>query len=346
MDVLIIYQFCTFGGVERVVLNRAKAFKEYAQDVKISVGYLHDSGALESFKTYIHIHGLEDHLSAFLINKGSLADIKRYDYIFVIDTPQVFDQISDLYNVYIECHTPYVENRKYLRKLPSNVRGILVPSKSFKAVIGSEVSNLPPVFVMPNPVSKEFFEFESLNNIYFAKRPLVYFARLDKLKNFDEVVRIFERFVADDDIMYIVIGNGANEKSLIQSLEQRELLSKTLLRSQIDFDKAHNLVNTVKHHRGIFLSSSRGESFGFSAAEFISGGVPVLLSDIPPHYELVEGDKRFLYPLGDLQAAKQKLIYLLQNWEVMNIKISEYADKFRGDTFIKAWQNFIGEKNI
>lgn len=346
MDVLVIYQFCTFGGVERVVLNRAMAFKEYAQDVNIFVGYLHDSGALKSFQAYIHVHGLEDRLSAFLIDKNSLANAKRYDYVFVIDTPQVFEQISDLNNVYIECHTPYVENRQYLRKLPDNVQGIIVPSKSFRALIGSEVLNLPPVFVMPNPVSKDFLEFESPNNIYFAKRPLVYFARLDKLKNFDEVVQVFELFVADEDIMHIVIGNGANERSLIQSLELRGLLGKTLLRSQIDFDKAPYLINTVKHHRGIFLSPSRGESFGLSAAEFISGGVPVLLSDIPAHCELVESDERFLYQLGDLQAAKQKLIYLLQNWEVMSMKISEYADKFRGDAFIAAWQNFIEGKNI
>jgi hypothetical protein len=53
-----------FAGVERAILNRAMSFRKYHQNVRISVGYLHDTGALKSFQTYIHAHQLENYLSS------------------------------------------------------------------------------------------------------------------------------------------------------------------------------------------------------------------------------------------------------------------------------------------
>jgi len=345
MDVLIIYQFCTFGGVERAVLNRAKAFRKYPQNVNISVGYLHDYGALQSFQSYIHANKLDDSLSAFLIGEDSFSNLDKYDFVLVIDTPQVFERILLAGNVYVECHTAYIENRQYLKMIPQYVRGILVPSESFRRILASEFPNLPPISVLPNPVSEEFFEIQSLNgNDFFPKRPITYFARLDDLKNISEATRIFKMFADAEEVMFFIIGKSPDEKALIHSLEHKGLIKKTLVRDGIVFDQAPFLVNLVKRHRGIFLSPSKGESFGLSAAEFISGGVPVLLSDIPAHKELVDNDERFLYRLGNIASAKKKIVNLLRDWDNMSVQTSIYAHKFREDTFLKAWQNFTANK--
>lgn len=345
MDVLIIYQFCTFGGVERAVLNRAKAFRKYHQNVNISVGYLQDYGALQSFQAYIHANKLDDCLSAFLIAEDSLSTLDKYDFVLNIDTPQIFERTLHARNVFVECHTPYVQNRQYLKTLPQNVRGIIVPSDAFKSLLVREFQHLPPIFVLPNPVSEEFFEIQSSKGTeFFHRHPITYFARLDDLKNFSEAARIFGLFADTEDVMFIVIGRGADEKILIHSLERKELIEKTLLRDRIDFDKVPSLVNLVKRHRGIFLSPSKGESFGLSAAEFISGGVPVLLSDIPAHKELVDNDERFLYHLGNIASAETKMLNLLQDWENMSELVRIYSNKFRGDTFLKAWQNFMADQ--
>ncbi len=184
MDVFIIYQFCTFGGVERVLLNRAKAFKENNLDVKITVGYLFDSGALDSFKTYITNHGLDDFITAVILDQNSFPKLEKYDCIFVIDTPQVLDQMKTEKKVFIECHTHYTQNRQYLRSIPANIQGIIVPSKSFGKLIENEFSNLPPIFVLPNPVPMAFFDVDSIHiESTFDKRLLTYFGRLDELKN-------------------------------------------------------------------------------------------------------------------------------------------------------------------
>jgi glycosyltransferase involved in cell wall biosynthesis len=341
MDVLIVYQFCTFGGVERAVLNRAKAFRKHHQNVHISVGYLQDYGALQSFQAYIHANKLDDCLSAFLIAEDSLSIPDKYDFVLNIDTPQIFERTLHARNVFVECHTPYVQNRQYLKTLPRNIRGILVPSESFRTLVASEFPNLPPIFVLPNPVSEEFFETQSSGGTeFFPRRPITYFARLDDLKNFSEAARIFGKLADTEEVMFIVIGKGADEKILIHSLERKGLIEKTLLRDRIDFEMAPALVNLINRHRGIFLSPSKGESFGLSAAEFISGGVPVLLSDIPAHKELVDSDEKFLYHLGNLASARTKMLNLLQDWENMSELVRKYANKFREDAFLKAWQKF------
>ena len=341
MDVLVIYQFCTFGGVERVVLNRARAFKKHNLNVKISVGYLRDRGALRSFQQYIKANRLDDAVFPFILPTDLSHAWEKYDHVFIIDTPQAFEASTSAHSVYVECHTPYIQSRQYLGNMPGHIKGVFTPSRAFKTLVESEFPGITQVNVLPNPVSDEFFSIQPLKGAIFTHRPLTYFARVEDLKNFIEATRIFELTSDRLDVMFWVIGEGADEKSLIHSLERKKLLSRSLLRDRIDFNKVPSLVGLVKKHRGVFLSPSKGESFGLSAAEFISGGVPVLLSDIPPHCELVNEDERFLYPLGDVFAAREKLTNLLDDWENASRMAETYSQKFRSDVFIRQWQKLI-----
>ena len=346
MDVLIIYPFCTFGGVERVILNRAKLFKQHNQDVRISVAYLRDRGALKSFQDYLRANKLEAQLGAFILQNVSELDLRKYDFIFVIDAPEILEALSDVPNLFIECHTPYREYRQYLGNLPSNLRGIVTPSVAFKEIIESEFPNLPPVWALPNMVSPEFFDIPAPKSPpVFLRSPLTYFARLEDLKNFIEAARIFELFAQQQDTMFIVLGEGADRPETFQSMQRKGLLAKSLLRPHLDFDKIPEFIGLVRQHHGIFISPSKGESFGLSAAEFMTGGVPVLLSDIPCHRELVEDNPRFLYPLGDIFEARDKILRLQQDWQAASRQMLLFREKFRGDRFIAAWQGFLAAQN-
>jgi glycosyltransferase involved in cell wall biosynthesis len=223
------------------------------------------------------------------------------------------------------------------------VRGLIVPSRAFQAIVGGEFQSLPPTFVLPNPVSEDFFDLTlSGEDRVYPAAPLAYLARVDdELKNFSETACIFELFAADENIMFAVVGRGAEDPNLLGRLENRNIIGKMFLRDQIDFDSTADFVGMIKNHRGLFLSSSKGESFGLSAAEFISAGVPVLLSDIAPHRELVNGDEKFLYPLGDIHAAKEKILGLLDDWEEASKVMKACGQKFRGEAFIAAWQEFL-----
>jgi len=345
MDVLVIYQFCSFGGVERAILNRANTFKKYGQNVHLSIGYLHDHGALSSFQAYIRAHQLDGRLSAFLITEDTWPDLDQYDIVLNIDTPQVFERTLSARNVFVECHTPYIENRQYLKSLPQNIWGLIVPSEAFKSLVVSEFPNLPTIFVLPNPVSEEFFDIPITPQArIYPKSPLAYLARLDELKNFAETQRIFQLFTNDEKVMFAVVGNGAEEIPLVNDFIKKKILDKTFFRNQIGFDSVPTFVQMVKNHQGIFISSSKGESFGLSAAEFISAGVPVLLSDIAPHKELVNGDERFIYPLGNISAAREKILNILKQWQDASQVMETYGQKFKGNSFITAWQAIVDAK--
>jgi glycosyltransferase involved in cell wall biosynthesis len=347
MDVLMVYQFCTFGGVERAILNRVQKFRQHGLDIKVSVGYLQEDEALGSFKDYIRAHGLDDNLTAFILPQGAVFDWDGYDLVNIIDTPQVFDRIAGAKNVFIECHTAYIQNRQYLKNLPANIRGILVPSDPFRTQLMKEFPGLPPIYVIPNPVSDEFYADTPEEDLHvFTRHPLAYFARLDDLKNFAEAVAIFESLVTEEDVMYFIVGYGSDDRSLVNSLLEKKLLDRSVLRGRIRFNEAPYLTRLVKGHRGIFLSPSRGESFGLSAAEFISAGVPVLLSNIPAHRELVEGDDRFLYELGDITTAREKLLAIWMDWDALSKVVASFGAKFRGDSFYKAWMSFMASQDL
>lgn len=340
MDILTIYQFCTFGGVERVLLNRASAFKKSGMDVTIHVGYLNDYGALSSFKHYIQMNGLNDYLVPFLLEDKSMLHKNGYPLITVIDTPQIFDEISSLENVVIECHTPYVENQQYLKIIPKNINSVIVPSYSFQTYLIKEFPELKNVKVWSNPVSEDFFVDDEQPK-RFTKRPLTVLSRMDSLKNVSETMEIFQSVNYRDDIFFILIGRGISIDQRVDLLEQKRILNNTLFRDNIPFNDVPKLTTLVKQNRGLFVSSSKGESFGLSAAEFICRGVPVLLSDIPAHADLVNHDDRFLYPLGNITLAKEKVIYLLDNWDSMSIVTSSFREKFRYTSFIQDWTQFI-----
>jgi hypothetical protein len=69
--------------------------------------------------------------------------------------------------------------------------------------------------------------------------------------------------------------------------------------------------------------------------------VPVLLSDIAPHRELVNNDEKFIYALGDIYAAKDKIVKIRNQWDKASKAMKVYGQKFRGDSFITAWQEFL-----
>ncbi len=340
MDILAIYQFCTFGGVERMLLNRAAAFKNGGMDVVMSVGYLKDFGALDSFKKYIQGHGLEKYINPFLISNEANIDQSKYDLILVIDTPQILNKLVEYNDVFIECHTPYVENRRYLRHIPANIRGVIVPSKPFRRLVKKEYPLLPEILVLGHPVPVEFSKHQQSRNV-FGKRPVTYLARIDDLKNFNEAVEIFQSIQDRSDVFQIAIGQGVTQPQWSELFKERQLLAGMYLRDSIPFDHVPALVNLVRQHRGVFLSPSKGESFGLSAAEFICGEVPILLSDIPVHRELVDNNQHFLYPLGDVNLAGRKLTRLLDEWDMMSEEVSLYREKFSYDVFISNWQHFL-----
>src|ERR1035438_10108863 len=132
------YHFATSGGVERVFLNRGEALLRQYPKINIELYFTHDCGGVPLIERYIKARNLGDRLR--VVRKF---DSSSYEVVFVVDTPQLLaDHPAVESNMIMECHTPYAENRTYLRAWQNRVKTLIVPSSGFLRVIEAECPGL------------------------------------------------------------------------------------------------------------------------------------------------------------------------------------------------------------
>src|SRR5262249_892626 len=115
-------------------------------------------------------------------------DAARYDVVFVVDTPQLLathPEVED--RMIMECHTPYAENRTYLREWQSRLQTLVVPSNGFLRVVESECPGLRGKIKVVRNFVPPLPPLEHSVTLPAWRQPLfLYFARIDELKNFAE----------------------------------------------------------------------------------------------------------------------------------------------------------------
>lgn len=336
--VLYVYKWATMGGVERVLLNRAQAFKSSKIQVLQHVFFLHDSGGKRLLNKYIEKYNLDYYLQ--IVENFSP---EQYDVVHSIDTPEIFEMMKGNGKIFFECHTAYTENRQYIKKLPLDLKGIIVPSEKFKRDIIDELP-IPlqeKTYILRNSVPKEFFEITTQSVKRFNKIPIAYIGRVDKLKNTEEVIEIFSLLQKrlGDHFILLIAGPITPEVDLLKIIEKKNLLNRFLYLPPISFEKIPSLLEIIKVNEGIFISSSKGESFGLSIAEAIYSGVPIVASHI--HSHLVNEDNLFLYKLGNIEEAVKKIKYILDNRENVVNKLCSISENFSNDIFIHDWNGLL-----
>jgi len=338
LRLLYVYKFASFGGVERVLLNRAEAFKKHGIAVKISLYFLEDFGALNSINNYIKVAQLTEYLTV-------VKDIREteYDYIISIDTPEILKYQISSEKLLFECHTTYINSRLYLYRLPDNVRSIVVPSRSMKLGLAEEIPELESrIVVVRNFVPSDSISVEN-PFIFWNKRPLLYLGRMDKHKNVSELLDVFEcyRSTYGDDLMLFLVGMVDVNINLPEELRLRNLVDRTVVFPPVQFDRVKQIYSLVKEHEGVFISSSQDEACPMSVAEALTNELPVLLSGIDAHVDYVQADIRFLYPLGDAFAGARKLRNLVENYDTAVKNVANFKRQFSEESFLSDWQNFI-----
>lgn len=337
IKILNIYKWATMGGVERVFLNRAHAFKENKLRVEYSVHFLHDSGGLKRFKSYIYKYELESHIQVV-----EHFDENDYDLILSVDTPEVLDLVHKKEKVFLECHTAYRENRSYLQRLPSDIKGVIVPS----SILYSELKEEMPPHLSHLPIHRlnnfviQHSDILINRNTVFSKIPLFYLGRLDHLKNVEEAVKILKEYQSKkgDDFVLVLAGPVIrNEVDINALIIKYGVLGRVVYLPPIDFENIEKVFEMISMHKGIFISCSTRETFGLSVAEAMLSGIPVLISNIPAHRELVNNDSCFLYELGNTNEAVDKLYEMLTGYDEKILKLKEYTSKFSYDSFVKDW---------
>jgi len=268
-----------------------------------------------------------------------------------VDCPQLFTELNSTSQRYIvECHTGYAENRRYLSTLPRECRVVATPSSRFCDLIRDEFRSLPAsVFELANFVPWDIEEYQPRENIglpEWTRKPILFFGRMDKLKDPIALLDAFQIIESRrrGEFLLILCGPKSIEINVKREIAKRGLGGIVVLMPPIPFHAGSSLMESVRRAQGIFVSPSRGESFGLSAAEAISSLLPPVLSDIDAHLDLVDdaGDL-FTFPLGDIISLANRIEYLLDNHSDTEGVLRRLRGNFSAERFISNWEALLSE---
>jgi glycosyltransferase involved in cell wall biosynthesis len=334
---LYLYKWCTFGGVERVLLNRAFAFKKYGIPVKMDV-YFYYRGVISYFKKYIEKYNLSEYIDII-----EILNFKKYDYIVSIDTEEAFIDDGPK-NIILEYHTPYKDHGSYLTKVPlDKVMLVVVPSAYFKDVLKKRRADLAEkAVVLRNFVIEEAFDTSYYYLPDWSLRPIIWIGRTDRLKNPHFINKALRKFRDNygDKILFCVVGSSIDEENFIKCIKEKKQIDRVVFYPNINYERVGAFLRQMRQKGAIFVSASMGESFGMAVAEAIYFELPVLVTDIPPHRDLVQNNKLFLYKIDNINEFISKLNSIIQNYSECQNKIISLKENLTPENFIKDWENF------
>jgi glycosyltransferase involved in cell wall biosynthesis len=338
--VCFAYYLASSGGVERVFLNRGEALLRRYPNLEVELYFHNDMGGVQLIERYVKARKLGDRLRVTQRLKSSL-----YDVIFVVDSPQLLaDNPSVETKMIMECHTAYEDARKYLVEWQNRIRKLVVPSSGFIPVVERECPALRgKVKVLRNFVP----------NLPALDRPLslpawraplfLYFSRFDELKNFSEFVAGISsaRQYSRDEPLGLACGQILPFYPPQAVIDNHAVRGSVIVLPPVPFENSHILMQMVRQKKGVFVSCSKGESFGLSAAEAMIAGLPVILSDIPAHAALVSHRKKFLYSLGDVRQLALRMAGAIDHYDELAVECAELSREFSEETFLSDWERLF-----
>jgi glycosyltransferase involved in cell wall biosynthesis len=146
-------------------------------------------------------------------------------------------------------------------------------------------------------------------------------------------------------VVGIICGQIAPAYSLMDEVDQRHARRTIAVLPPVPFDNTHILMQMLRQKRAIFVSCSKGESFGLSVAEAMTAGLPVILSDIPPHAALVSNRAKFLYPLGDVQELARKMAASEEKYDELSSECLDLSRSFSEEAFLADWESVVPGMN-
>jgi glycosyltransferase involved in cell wall biosynthesis len=334
------YYWATSGGVERVFLNRSEALLRRYPELEIDVYFYNDLGGAGLFTRYSKARNLDDRLRVI-----KTFDPARYDVVLVVDTPQFLTDYPAIQDkVLMECHTPYAEHRTYLREWQTRLKSLVVPSSGFLGVIESECPSLRgKVKVVSNFVPHLPEPDRALALPAWRGSLFLYFSQINLHKNVTEFIQAvsYARRHLRMEPLGIVCGQRDPGYPLPDVIDKNQVRGSIVILPPVPFQSSHVLMQMMRKKRAVFVSCSKGESFGLSAAEAMTAGLPVILSDIPPHATLVSNRAKFLYPLGDVRELSMKMAAVTEQYDELAAECVELSHAFSEETFLADWERLF-----
>ncbi len=312
MNVTFVYRYLTLGGVEVVLRSRLHALPAYG--IQPTLWFLSDGPGRCLFTetgNSVRVGGLSD--------LGEHLRSGHVDVLSVIDTPEALEPVAGVLHrpkVVLEVHTPYPENRAYLRSsLSGTADAVIVPSEHQKQIVLREMPRPPEVVVVPNPIGKAFEG--PLGDITPDAGPpaVAWVGRLDWLKNWRSFLQIAARVGRRmPEVEFWIAGGGAPDEEA--AFERRCFSSGVVARLRWLRGQPHatmpRLYDEIRARGGVVISTSRGESFGMAVAEAMARGCAVVAPRLGPFTEFItDGMEGRLYRPGKEADAADAVVELL-----------------------------------
>jgi glycosyltransferase involved in cell wall biosynthesis len=311
VKILFVYSYLTLGGVETVLRARLDGLARWG--IEAHSWFFHDLGGRSVFagrEERIHV-GEAAACLRFAAQQG-------FDLLSSIDTPEAFfDGKGRSPRLIVECHSPYLENIEYLRRLaPFKPGAVFVPSEHQRRVVLERTGPGVDVRVVPNPLRQEF----TGEPVPFAsppRRPVVaWIGRLDGLKNWQGFLELGGALLQRRVDAELWIAGKPVEAGVAGDLLDRARTAGVLGRLRwfrgLPHHRVPALLDAVRDSGGVLVSTSNGESFGMTVAEAMARQCPVVVPDRPPFTEFVEdGASGSSFPPGSAEGAADRVQALL-----------------------------------
>jgi glycosyltransferase involved in cell wall biosynthesis len=165
--------------------------------------------------------------------------------------------------------------------------------------------------------------------------------RLVPVKGQRDLILAFKEFLAacPDAVLHIA-GDGAARESLSALINELGLQNKVVL-----LGGRNDIPQLIKEY-DCFVFPSHSEGFGAATLEAMFAGLPVLVSDIPAHKEIVTHmETGYFFETGSVQSITQALLWYKDNIAVahaMAVNANEHARQhFELSTIAAKMENYL-----
>lgn len=191
--------------------------------------------------------------------------------------------------------------------------GVTTVSESLKSQTLESFDITREIEVIPNFI--DLNRFVNKKREHFKKaiapgneRVLIHTSNFRKVKNTQDVVRIFHQVTQKIPSKLLMVGDGP-ERSNAEELSRQLGISHC-----VRFLGKQDAIEEILSVSDLFLMPSSSESFGLAALEAMACGVPVISSNTGGIPELnVNGVTGFLDNVGDVDAMAKNAIYVLED---------------------------------
>lgn len=172
-----------------------------------------------------------------------------------------------------------------------------------------------PIHVIPNFVDTErFIPSTTVCRSMFAdpgEKILMHISNFRSVKRIQDIVLVFEEVARRMPARLVLIGNGPEREPIARMVEERGLGDRVrFMDRQVDVSRLIPLAD-------VYLLLSEHESFGLTALEAMSCGVPVVGTSGSGMDEFLgDGVAGSLFPVGDVPAIAEGVAHILGDTEL------------------------------